>query len=311
MTGTPRRADGGLAPLTTTAVVATWCGEPALPVVGGDGSVLLVVPGRSAKVASLVDPEGLERLAQPRRPLGRPSGPGAAFVESEMCGWDECAPAVLPGRAVVAGWEVAVPDHGELWTARWSCRRVGDAVVAEVRGRSQDYRLRRTIAPRPRGFRWTYRVDAGAAPVALCWVAHPQFRAPSGSRVHVAARTAVDVVAPGRPRRAWPEAGIAVDDVVPGGSAKVYAAPEQPVGAARLTTPGRVPLLLSWDAAVVPYCGVWVDRARWAGEDVVAIEPATGFADDLADAVGSGRVLLLAPGGTATWWLDVECGPAN
>ncbi len=289
--------------------MSAWCDEPALPVTGGDGSVLLVVPGRSAKVASLLDPDGVERLAQPGRVLGPPARPGDVFVESEMCGWDECAPAVLAGTAGVAGREVTVPDHGELWTAGWRCHRSAGAVVAQVRGVAQDYHLRRTIRPAARGFRWEYALRAGPRPVAFCWVAHPQFRVRPGSRVDVpGVRTAVEVLTPGRPRRPWPDGGFTVGDIAAGGSAKVYAAPERPVGAALLSTPGRAPLLLSWDASTVPYCGVWIDRGRWAAEDVVALEPATGYADALADAVGSGRVLTVPAGQVATWWLELAFG---
>jgi hypothetical protein len=285
----------------------SWFGEPALRVTSGDGSRLLVVPGRGAKIASLVDPAGVERLAQPGRPLPPPARPGDAFVESDMCGWDECAPAVLPERVVVDGRDVVVPDHGELWTADWSVTYAGGAVVADTVGRSQDYRFRRTVEPADRGFRLRYRVRAGSRPVAMCWVAHPQFTAPPGSVVQVpGTRVAVDVLDPGRPRRAWPTAGVAVDAVPPGGCAKVYTAPEHAVGEARLTTPGRGALVLAWDAAAAPFCGVWVDRGAYSREDVVAIEPASGFADGLADALGSGRVMTVAAEQEVSWWLEVQ-----
>jgi hypothetical protein len=290
-----------------TASVASWFGETALAVTSGDGSRLLVVAHRGAKIASLVDPFGIERLAQPRMPLPGPARAGAEFVGSEMCGWDECAPAVLAERVDLDGREVAVPDHGELWTADWSVTSTDRGVVAETRGRSQDYLFRRTVEPAEHGFRLDYRVRAEKRAVAMCWVAHPQFTAPAGSVVQVPeARVAVDVLDPGRPRAPWPAAGVAVDAVPVGGCAKVYAAPEQAVSEARLSSPARGSLMMTWDPAAVPFCGVWVDRGAYSREDVVAIEPATGFADGLADAVGSGRIMTVPAGEEASWWLDVR-----
>lgn len=284
----------------------SWHGEPAFRLTSGDGSRLVIVPGRGAKIVSLTDPTGLERLAQPRLPVPPPSRPGDRFVEAEMCGWDECAPAVLEGVASVGGREVVVPDHGELWTAPWTCSRDGDGVVAVAEGPSQGYLFQRTVEPTENGFRLRYDLRAGDRPVAMCWVAHPQFTAPAGSRVDLpGVRTAVDVLDPQRPRRPWPAGGVAVDDVPAGGCSKVYAAPEHPTGRARLSTPGRASLVLSWDASTAPYCGVWVDRGAYSREDVVAVEPATGFADGLDDAVGSGRVLTVAARGQAGWWLEV------
>ena len=290
-----------------TPAADTWLGEAALAVTSGDGSRLLVVPHRGAKIASLVDPAGIERLAQPRVPLPPSAQPGDRFVGGDMCGWDECAPAVLPGRVVVDSGEVVVPDHGELWTADWSVTSTDRGVVAETHRPSQDYWFRRTVEPAERGFRLDYRVHAGQRAVAMCWVAHPQFTAPAGSVVQLpGARGAVDVLDPGRPRSPWPAAGVVVDAVPPGGCAKVYAAPEQAVAEARLTTPARGPLVLTWDPEAVPYCGVWVDRGAYSREDVVAIEPATGFADGLAEAVESGRILTVPAGEEASWWLDIR-----
>ena len=65
---------------------------------------------------------------------------------------------------------------------------------------------------------------------------------------------------------------------------------------------------MTWDPGTVPYCGVWVDRGVYSREDVVAIEPATGFADGLSDALGSGRLMTVPAGEEASWWLDVWVG---
>lgn len=288
------------------AIPGSWHGEPALYVTSGDGSRLVVVPARGAKIVSLTDPAGLERLAQPRLPVPPPARPGDRFTRAEMCGWDDCAPAVIEGIASVGGRKVVIPDHGELWTAPWTCSYGTTSLVATARGASQGYVFRRTVEPAPRGFRLRYHVRAGKHPVAMCWVGHPQFTAPTGSRVDLPeARAAVDVLDPRRPRSAWPTGGVAVDAVKAGGCAKVYAAPEQRVGRARLSTPGRGSLVLCWDSTTVPYCGVWVDRGAYAREDVVAVEPATGYADDLDDAVRSGRVLTVRADAEVTWWLDV------
>lgn len=279
---------------------ATWCGEPVLGV-RGDGWSARVSAARGGKIVSLRS-DGVEWLAQPLLPLPPPAVPGAAFTDAEMCGWDECAPTIVAGTA--AG--CALPDHGELWTQRWDV--AGDRLA--VRGPSFGYRLERRLVPRGPALRLEYVLAAGVQDVPFLWAAHPQLVAPRGSVVRVAttATQVLDVMAdPALPVPLRPEL-CAVDTLEPGGCRKFYLGPEDRASSASLVRPGGRTLTMTWDPAVTPYLGVWLDRGAYSREPVVAIEPSTGFYDSLAPALDRGLVPVVPAGSELTWWCQVSFG---
>lgn len=281
-----------------TTGTARWCGEDVLAV-RGDGWEVLVSPRRGGKIVSLRR-GGVEWLAQPELPLAPAAAPGASFVEAEMCGWDECAPSIV--ACTVGGHPV--PDHGELWTARWRAQGAWLATTGETFG----YRFARRIAPRGARIRIDYRVRAGDAAVPLLWAAHPQFSAPPGSVVQVSPPQAgaVDVLAtPPAPVGLSPEL-LAVATVPADGCRKLYLEPDRRAAEARLVRPDGTAVRLTWDVAVAPYLGIWFDRGAYSREDVVALEPSTGFYDSLAGALDAGRVPVVAPGTELAWWCEVS-----
>ncbi len=93
---------------------------------------------------------------------------------------------------------------------------------------------------------------------------------------------------------------------------KFYLLPEQTVGAATLVR--RLAgdwLRMDWDAAQVPYLGLWVDEGALNAASVAAPEPATGFYDSLALAWQNQRVAVVQPGAEVTWWLTVQLGTSE
>jgi hypothetical protein len=274
-----------------------WAGE-RVQVVAGPGLRATVAADRGAKIVSLRDDAGHEWLAQPAR-WQPPARPGAAFVESEMCGWDECAPTIVECQP--SGWPV-VPDHGDLWDVAWSA----DGEVLRGRSRSLDVELSRTIRPCASGLRIEYEARPTVARTPFLWAAHPQFTAPPGSRVAIAVSAVVDAMHQPGVRRPWTDDLAGIDAVLPGQCAKYYAPPEVPVGRAELTVQGRGMLTMTWDAAVAPYVGVWFDHCAYAREPVIAIEPTTGYFDSLDDAIRSDRILYLETGSPARWAIELS-----
>ena len=60
-------------------------------------------------------------------------------------------------------------------------------------------------------------------------------------------------------------------------------------------------LELQWDAALNPFLGLWINRGH-AGFHHVALEPASGAPDSLADAVEDWKQYrVLPPYGSASW----------
>lgn len=264
----------------------------------GGGLTAAVLASRGAKIVSLTDTSGHEWLLQPRNPIRRPAAPGTAFVDAEMCGWDECVPSIV---ACEAGGH-AVSDHGDLWDVEWTVD--GDSMTA--RGTSLSYVFTRTVRAIEGGLHFDYQVTAaGDDAVPLLWAAHPQFSAPPGSRVLIDISTVVDVLHRRDTRHAWTPDLSTIDTVPPGGCRKVYADPDCTPAEAALEVPGRGRLRLRWDVAVTPYLGIWFDNRNYSRQPVIAIEPSSGYYDSLADAIRNRRVLRVQPGRPARWFLEV------
>ena len=88
---------------------------------------------------------------------------------------------------------------------------------------------------------------------------------------------------------------------------KVYTLPTQQVASAslrQLDTGGS--LQVRWDAITAPYLGVWIDEGTYTRDTTVALEPASGYYDSLADAIDNQRVATVPQGEHRQWWLTVS-----
>lgn len=267
--------------------------------VSGRALTAVVDPRRGAKIVSLRDPRYGEWLAQadPSAAARR----GAAFVDAEMAGWDECAPTIVACR--VEGREL--PDHGDLWDTAFE--QGEDGVSLTAIGESLGYRFRRSIRPIETGLRLEYEATALHGPIPFLWAAHPQFAAPRGTRVELPTdvRRVIDVMDPALPVLDRHDDLTAMDTVPSGGYRKLYADPATPVHAARLVRPDGARLEMRWSDAC-PYLGIWFDHAVFSREPVIAIEPTTAYYDALDTAVRLRRAPVLRPGSPLNWWVEVS-----
>jgi hypothetical protein len=93
---------------------------------------------------------------------------------------------------------------------------------------------------------------------------------------------------------------------------KVFALPDaHPDWAGVLCRPAGDWLHLAWDAASVPYLGLWVDEGAISHESVIAPEPMTGFYDSLETAWAKQKVTIVEPGATRAWTLSVRLGTGD
>lgn len=256
-----------------------------------------VCPERGAKITSLRDGDGVEWLTQA---TGYSYRQGLPFGQAEMAGWDECVPSVT--QCVVGG--ESIPDHGDAWDVSW--QRSGHTF--HHAGTSMAYRMARTHSlTASGGVRLRYRAETDQVAVPFMWVAHPQFAAPSGTRVEFThpPKRVVDVLAVGWPSQAWQKELGSIDSVASGACRKYYVDPRETPTSVDLVRPDDRRLRMTF-SATVPYLGLWFDNGAWARDPVVALEPALGYADSLAVAVELGRAPVLTPTTPLEWWIELH-----
>ncbi len=279
-----------------------WRGMPAARYSAG-GTAVVVVPARGGKISSLRMADGWEWLAQGD---GRAPAPApASFESAEMCGWDECAPTIersRTARGTIAG------DHGDAWCLPWQ-EVASDRLAVTLA--SVDVRFERAIAISADGtVTLSYRVTAGSEPAALLWAAHPLFRVGPRDRIVIDAQAPLWAVSGEQARREDRDPDASLNARRSRGDiAKFYTDPVENPRWARIDRHGGRGLRISWRGSAIRTVGVWIDRARIATENVVALEPATGWYDSLERAVRRRVVLTLATGESQEWSVEIASVP--
>lgn len=293
------------------------------------------IPQLGGKIVSLCDKRsGREWLVATGGRELRPIAYGASFVEQDMSGWDEMFPTIVacayPGQGEFHG--AALPDHGEVWTLPWVVAAAdAGGVTLAVEGRALSYRLTRTL---------TYSAADTLAlhyhlsnlttqPMPYMWAAHPQFAC--GDDAEIVLPPAVTEMCNTLPaawgwgapetRFGWPVALVSngqrvrLDRVGPPAlqrGRKFFAPPATRLEWAVLVDRSCGDWLrLGWDAAQIPYFGLWVDEGALSHASVVAPEPTTGFYDSLAVAWQKQEVTMIEPGATHEWLLTVRVGAGD
>lgn len=312
---------------------ARWLGQPAVTI-ETEQVRLITVPGMGAKIVSIFDKRmGREWLLPPPNRPFRPAAYGAVFIEQDMSGWDEMYPTIDECLYPLAGEHAGklLPDHGEVWAIPWTLvNGKADEIRLEVTGRALPYRLTRTISfIEAAKLRFAYTVEnLSDQDLIGFWTAHPQFVVDTETRIVLSPEvtTVLNVVGDSH----WGEIGKAYawrEPVPHAGDAiyldrvslptrrdcrKIYLPPEQAISWAALHNLSDGSLLrLSWDAAVVPYFGIWVDEGTYTPLSTAALEPSTGYYDSLTTALENKRVPTVPARGSLEWYLDVECGQAD
>lgn len=281
-----------------------------------------VLPAYGGKIAGLVDRlTGRDWLwRNPFLPISKPR-PGASYVLEHDCGgYDECFPAVSAGPYPVEPWrDREIPDHGELWAVPWEVEPVEDGIRMRARTRRFPPRFERMIRLQDGCLRLDYRVE-NPTPHAFpfIWSAHPLFALEAGMRIELPEGHPLEVYGSDRlgDRHApvtWPfSGGIDLSRPARVGFCAKLAGPAPERGWIGLTHEARR-LKLSYDPALVPDLGLWLNDGGWTPLEGkppyfnLGLEPCIGWGDDLAYAVREGLPHgVLPPHGERTWWLEIR-----
>ena len=302
------------------------------------GLEAVVVPALGMKISNLRRTRGREWLwRNPRMPFTEPV-PGTSYVEqADSGGWDECFPTVGPSPVPGNPAAPALPDHGELWSARWTSsvfeRDRAPTLAAFATGTRFPYEFHREVSldPAEPVMRVRYHVrHTGGAPFPWIWSSHPLLNVQPGSILELPGVSQVRVdVAHGRPDLdpddfvSWPggiggsggSGGTAGRFEFPavngtGWAAKLFA---DSAGSAVVIDPVRGERLeFRASPDEVPQIGAWINAGGWApGAGApyynLALEPCIGAPDRLDRAAGAwGLAHTLREGEERSWTIEVR-----
>lgn len=297
-----------------TATDSRWRGEAAVRLVTGEMAVT-VLPRRGAKIASILHVStGREWLEPPAGELGKPPEFGSVFTDGDMSGWDEMVPTIVSCEYPAEPHQGArLADHGEVWAVEWTVDRDDDTLVCTTAGGALPYRFSRTMRAAGSRLLLSYELAVtGPAPLWLLWAAHPQFAVhETGTRIVLPPDVdqLVDVTAETPAGLKWPCKSLETSERLAAGEGrKLYIAPDSRVGSAALVDGSGSWLRMAWDPAVVPYLGIWLDNRAYSRRPVIALEPTTGYYDNLALAHAMKRAPLIEPGKPLRWTVEVTVG---
>jgi galactose mutarotase-like enzyme len=315
-------------PLEQSGLIpATHLGAPAI-VLQNAFLRAVVLPDLGGKLASLVyRPQSFEVLSQPAARAYRRPAYGAPFAEYDTSGADEMFPTIdacaypLPPFA-----GAALPDHGEAWSQPWDMSVEGDLLVGTVRSRALPLSLTRRLGIERERLLLSYRVrNDGAAPAAFLWAFHGLVAADDDSRLELPGARRV-LVAHDSPRlgargseQPFPAAQTLagepcrLDRLPPKGTTeKLWVAGGVTTGEASVTlNHGRLRYTLRFPRDTVPHLGLWLNAGGFKGEHNLALEPSTGYYDDLVTAARTGTAVTLAPGASTTFVCTITLAPVG
>jgi galactose mutarotase-like enzyme len=290
--------------------------------------IVKVIPLSGGKIQSIFDKRTRsEVLYQSDHGRFRQPDYGMSFDESDLSGFDDMFPTILPCCYPDSPWQgVCLPDHGEVWSLPWAYGVPGDALMLSCHGVKLPYELEKTIAfTKQNTVSISYRArNRSPFPMKFIWAAHPLVNIDESSEVLLPAETerifhtydgADKPNAFGRIGN-WEEEKKrygTIEDPAEERCGKFYVLGKLQTGDSAIYS-SRTKQYVKFSVPVkqVPYLGVWVN---WNGYAIrqknMALEPCTG-APDAIDAAGSyGWISEISPNGTYEWNLEIETGFAQ
>jgi hypothetical protein len=293
---------------------------------------MLVVPGRGAKIRSLVDKRtGHEYLwSNPQPPDRRPMY-GDYYPDCDTSGWDECFPTISEVFYPEPPWTgILVPDHGEVWALPWSWESQGDILRLWVHGVRFPYRFERSMDfSDPDRVVVTYVVQNFAPFEFKCfWSMHPTFNVTPATRILLPPQSRVRVELSTDDRlglflaeHAWPmtvdRLGQEVDmslmgSIDQGFGDKLFTTPLSEGWAAFTDPSTQQYLAFTFCRHEVPHVGICANRGAWSagGKPYFALmlEPCNGWPDRLDLAMTRGRHITVPALGQWSWSVALHIG---
>ncbi len=243
----------------------------------------------------------------------------ARFEDGPCAGIEECLPTVGSSGPETEGGPA--PDHGDFWQLQWN---VDEANAEEIRlhaqGFSRTLRFTKQLTLQGAALHIRYTVrNTGDVPQSFLYACHPLFAVDPGDQILLPPEVRSlrlnysrgDRVGTSGETITWPNSpadpylNLAKSQAA--GTAEMFYTTRLQEGRCGIyRTVHRQMLLVTFDASVLPFLGVWLCYGGWPGgagaqQYAVALEPTTSPHNTLANAQRDKCAVLIDAGAISTW----------
>jgi galactose mutarotase-like enzyme len=288
-----------------------------------------IIPALGTKICSLINKKtGKQWMDRPegRGEFRQPSY-GSLWEKWDRCGWDELFPSIDACSYPVDPWtNVQIPDHGEVWAMPWACNKVSDLEMhGAVQGRQLPYRLEKQMILNGNQVHFSYRLtNLSEHDMPFLWAPHPIIAATESMRICLPPSANQIVTTVSLDQRlgkwgmehAWPvligENGTqVVINKMParnsGVADKFYVkSPLQEGWCSVVEEATGEQFKFIFDVKMIPFLAFWVNGGGWNDHYHLAMEPATGYLDNLSIAHAWDSCAFVPGGGVKEWELTLE-----
>jgi galactose mutarotase-like enzyme len=283
------------------------------------------LPAHGGKLASLYCKEKkFELLFQ--NPFGsfRKACPGSDFSAFEACGFDDAFPNIDAGVVQTEQGDREYFDHGEIWTAEFSCEPCEKGIALHYRSPFLGYSYQKTLSLQKSTLTVGYFIqnESGAA-FPCIWACHclVNYRGdmrvifPEGTNRVMNVMDTEILGSTGQiyqfPRDEAACGGIYDFTSVPRADSKTmlkyYCCATVKEGRCGYRYPSDgIEVSLRYDGGILPYLGFWVTAGGYRGDRNCALEPTNGFYDSIATAQKNGKCPVLEPNGEMAFELGIS-----
>lgn len=276
---------------------------------------LQILPELGGKISSLFDKRSQREWLWSNPHLERRTPVyGSSYITTlDTGGWDEIFPSISPCELSDG---TQIPDHGDLvFLPADVSDSSSDGLTLTTLTRSMRTRFTRRLRLKDSGLTIDYQLDSlGDQAHPYLWAAHPLIALEDGmilelptDKLTTSDGLDLETTADGACR-------IRIHD-----PSKTSLPPHQlkffterhGASWARLSSADGASLRFDWNSEKLPYFGMWLNQRSWAGHGTepyfnLGLEPTTAPCDSLLEAIEMNQQLLLNPGETHHWSVQVS-----
>jgi len=285
---------------------------------------LVFIPQLGSKMISLMNKRTRREWLD--RPAGREFQKpvyGSLWGDWDRCGWDEMLPSIDPCSYPEAQWaDIEVPDHGELWSLPWRHEVVNDVTLLfSVSGVRWPYQLQKQVRLEENRIHFSYKlINCSSYSLPYLWAPHPIVSARPSMKVKFplsvkevsVSMSSNDWLGQRGNKLSWPHYCLPDREVrldrmpMPddGVYYKIYAAAPMSEGWCSIEDEATgESFTFTYSADCLPYLGLWMNAKGWGGEYHLALEPSSGYLDNLGEARQQERCAILQSHNNQQWEL--------